>query len=102
MEDLPQRSIKLTRPIDLADGSKITDLTFREPRGTDIAKAGNPVKIDPFNGDYEFDDAKILAMAALLSGQPVAIIGAVRGEDWVGLTWVVASFFFPSQPKTTP
>ncbi|BCP53781.1 hypothetical protein K32_23980 [Kaistia sp. 32K] len=97
------QTVKLSRPVPLQDGSSITELVFREPRVIDIAKAGNPVKVDVSYDPpkIEFDDAKMLAMAALLSGQAATIIGAVRAEDWTSISWTIAGFFFGSTAAST-
>jgi hypothetical protein len=81
-----------------AHGETIDTLTFREPLGSDIAKYGNPVKInftvDP--PDISFDEVKMTRMLSALASVPESTIGALTASDWNVCAWSITGFFLPA------
>jgi hypothetical protein len=73
-------------------------LTFREPTAEDIEMAGCPVIIDADSrGEPKvlFDEQKMNAMFARLSGLPLPFIRLMRASDWTNCAWAIAPFFVP-------
>lgn len=73
-------------------------LVFREPTAEDIEIAGCPVIIDSDSrGEPKvlFDEPKMNAMFARLSGVPLPYIRKMRGSDWTNCAWAIAPFFVP-------
>lgn len=100
-EKLPDGAVrvKLSRALNIPgkDGIQATHhLVFREPNGEDIELAGCPVIIDSdFRGEPKvlFDERKMNAMLARLSGIPLSAIRKLRGADWTNCAWAIAPFF---------
>jgi hypothetical protein len=73
-------------------------LVFREPTAEDIEIAGCPVIIDSDSrGEPKvlFDEPKMNAMFARLSGVPLPYIRKMRASDWTNCAWTIAPFFVP-------
>lgn len=106
-ESLPDGAIRvrLSRALKIPDQSGIgsTDrLTFREPTAEDIEVSGCPVIIDSDSrGEPKvlFDEVKMNAMFARLSGVPLPFIRKMRGSDWTNCAWAIAPFFVPAGRK---
>jgi hypothetical protein len=102
-EVLPDGSIAVPLSRDLkipaANGIGTTKrLIFREPTAEDIELAGCPVIIDSdTQGEPKvlFDERKMNAMFARLSGIPLPFIRKMRGSDWTNCAWAIAPFFVP-------
>jgi hypothetical protein len=97
--------VKLLRALQIPgkDGIETTDhLTFREPTAEDIEIAGCPVMVDSdFRGEpkVEFDERKMNAMFARLSGIPLPFIRKMRSADWANCSWAIAPFFILGAEK---
>jgi hypothetical protein len=93
------RRVTLRKSIRGLDANKenvvdIGALVFREPTGEDIETAGNPVMInDKF--DVRWDERKMSAMLAQLSGTPTSSIRKLTASDWAACAWAVTPFFLP-------
>ena len=100
-EKLPDGAIRvrLSRVLQIPgkDGIETTDrLVFREPNGEDIEMAGCPVIIDSdYRGEPKvlFDERKMNAMLARLSGIPLPFIRLLRAADWTNCAWAISPFF---------
>jgi hypothetical protein len=100
-EKLPDGAVrvKLSRALQIPgkNGIETTDrLVFREPNGEDIEIAGCPVMIDSdFRGEPKvvFDERKMNAMLARLSGIPLPFIRLLRAADWTNCAWAISPFF---------
>ena len=86
-----------------AHGEDVLELVFREPRGADIARCGNPVKINfaAEPPDLSFDEAKMSRMMSALASVPESTIGLLTASDWMNCAWQVAGFFVPSDPTSS-
>lgn len=94
-----QGSIKcaLRKPIQ-ANGEEVSELTFREPTGGDIERAGNPVIVDVFSGDtikLTFDEKKMTQMMSRLAEVPPSSIRMLHPKDWNSIAWQLVHFFTP-------
>jgi hypothetical protein len=96
--------ISLSRPIQIPPangevGLKTLDtLTFREPTAEDIEIAGCPISIDAdHRGEPKvvFDEQKMNAMLARLSGVQLPFIRKMRARDWTNCAWAISPFFVP-------
>lgn len=102
-EKLPDGAIRVTLSralkVPAANGiGSTTHLTFREPTAEDIEIAGCPVIIDSDSrGEPKvlFDERKMNAMFAQLSGIPLPFIRLMRGQDWTNCAWAISPFFVP-------
>ncbi len=107
-EELPDGAIrvKLSRALKIPGkrGIETTDrLVFREPNAEDIEIAGCPVIIDSdFRGEPRvlFDERKMNAMLARLSGIPIPFIHRLRAADWTNCAWAISPFFVLGAQKT--
>jgi hypothetical protein len=68
----------------IANGDETKTLTFREPTGADIERAGSPVLYD-FTTDppgEKYDTKAMTQMMALLAMVPPSTIRNMSGSDW--------------------
>lgn len=93
--------VRLSRELKIPEENGIGStkrLIFREPSAEDIEFAGCPVIIDSdAQGEPKvlFDERKMNAMFARLSGIPLPFIRKMRGSDWTNCAWAIAPFFVP-------
>ncbi|MCX5496434.1 phage tail assembly protein [Kaistia dalseonensis] len=91
--------VPLSRAIP-AHGEQISELVFREPSGLDIARCGNPVKLnfayDP--PEVTFDEPKMARMMSMLGDVPASTIEKLTGSDWNACAWMLSGFFIPGAP----
>jgi hypothetical protein len=94
--DKPGVTISLTKPIH-AYGEDLSELTFREPSGGDIAAAGMPVRFDLSKAepDIEFNATEMTAMLSRLASVPPSSIALLTAGDWISAAYAVAPFFVP-------
>lgn len=100
-EDEAVHTQPLQRPIS-AFGKQLDVLYFREPRAGDITRHGRPVNYTP-GYDFSsitFDEAKMTAMLAALSGVPQSSIDFMTTQDWTECAWGVSRFFIPGVSTT--
>lgn len=94
-------AVALSRDLKIPDANGIgatKRLIFREPTAEDIEMAGCPVIIDSDSqGEPKvlFDERKMNAMFARLSGIPLPFIRKMRGSDWTNCAWAITPFFVP-------
>jgi Phage tail assembly chaperone proteins, E, or 41 or 14 len=68
----------------IANGEETKTLTFREPTGADLERAGSPILID-FNTDpptERYDTKSMTQMMALLAAVPPSTIRQMSASDW--------------------
>jgi hypothetical protein len=87
----------LSAPIPRPEGGDLTELTLREPEGSDMIEAGNPVTFNPLNDDdpYRIDERKMGAMISRLAAMPPSVIGKMKPRDMLALSHVIGPFFLP-------
>jgi hypothetical protein len=90
-------TFKLSKPM-AAMGRQISELSLRAPLGSDLLQVGNPVVFYPYEDPpkVEHNMAKMVAMAARLSGQPSSSVAKIETDDLIKLTWMLSPFFVPS------
>lgn len=90
-------SFALSRPVQ-AHGEDVSELSFREPTGSDIIAVGNPVVIDMASDPPKIshDERKLAAMLARLAEVPPSTIGKMAPQDFVGAGWLITPFFVPT------
>lgn len=89
--------VALRKPIQ-ANGEEVSELTFREPTGGDIERAGNPVIVDVFSGDtvkITFDEKKMVQMMSRLAEIPPSSVRMMHPKDWNSIAWQLVHFFTP-------
>lgn len=92
--------VTLSKPVP-AHGNDVSELVFREPLGSDMARCGNPVKLD-FTSDppeISHDEAKMSRMLSALASVPPSTIGALSGADWLECAWTITPFFIPGATR---
>jgi hypothetical protein len=90
-------TVKLRKPIQ-ANGEEVSELVFREPNGGDIERCGNPVDIDPFQGEtvkLSFNEKKMTQMMSRLASVPPSSIRMMNPKDWNSIAWQLLPFFTP-------
>src|SRR5262252_4217417 len=68
----------------IANGEETKTLTFREPTGADLERAGSPILID-FNTDpptERYDTKAMTQMMSLLAAVPPSTIRQMSASDW--------------------
>jgi hypothetical protein len=84
----------LHRAISNNKNEEIHELSFREPTGADINRAGMPVRIDQ-NGDILIDERKMTLMMAALSGVLTPMLDRLDPRDWASCAYRLRPFFLP-------
>jgi hypothetical protein len=88
-------TIKLRkRPITGNRGEVLNELTFREPTARDIMNCGNPVWITA-TGEVQFDERKMTAVMAHLSGVLQPLLDSMHPTDWNSCAYRLRRFFLP-------
>lgn len=97
MAEAQPLTLTLSKPVQ-AHGEDVTTLTFREPTGADIAKAGMPVSFGLSDGEAQvtFNPKEMNAMLACLAGVPPSTIGQLAAGDWTAAAYMVTPFFVPA------
>jgi hypothetical protein len=72
----------------------LDQLSFREPTGADIIRFGNPVWINTA-GEIMFDERKMTAMMAQLSGVLAPLLEFMHPQDWNSCAYRLRRFFLP-------
>ena len=86
----------------IANGDEVMSLTFREPTGGDIERAGNPVLID-WSTDppmARYDSKAMTQMMSLLAAVPPSTIRSMNSRDWETAAVQLQSFFLPELTST--
>ena len=90
--------VTLEKPVQ-AHGDMVKELSFREPTGGDIEKAGFPLEFD-FQQEppgISINEKKMGALMSLLAKVPPTTIKALAPKDWSTCAWGIAGFFTPRQ-----
>jgi hypothetical protein len=76
------------------NGESVTELSFREPRGGDINRYGNPCRINQ-DGDVVMDERKMHYIMAALCNILPPLLEAMDTRDWNTCAYKLRSFFLP-------
>jgi hypothetical protein len=89
--------VKLTfRPIQNNKGETIDQLSFREPRGGDINRYGNPVRMNGM-GDWVIEERKMHYIMAALADVLPPFLDAMDTRDWNACAYELMRFFLPTR-----
>jgi hypothetical protein len=88
--------VKLQKPISGPTGETITQLAFREPRGGDINRYGNPVRMNAV-GDWVIEERKMHFIMAGLSGVLAPFLDQMDTRDWNICAYELMRFFLPNR-----
>jgi hypothetical protein len=94
IEKWPIKVRLLYRSIRTDKDDALRELTFREPRGGDINRYGNPVRVTQ-DGEVVIDDKKMTMIMAALSGINYPYLEAMDPRDWNSCAYRLRSFFLP-------
>jgi hypothetical protein len=104
MDDVPPEQLDeesnfehtLSRPIE-AHGERLGKLTWREPTGGDIERAGVPITMDFFGEkpSLTFNEKKMSAMISTLCQIPPSAVRQLTAGDWNAIAWKLVRFFMP-------
>jgi hypothetical protein len=96
LEDQWPVTVKLMYSKKLRDdqGNLKSELTFREPRGGDINRYGNPVRINQ-EGDIIIDERKMHFIMSALCGILPPLLEAIDPRDWNSCAYRLRTFFLP-------
>jgi hypothetical protein len=82
------------KPIPNSNGEIVDRLEFRQPRGGDINRYGNPCRINQ-EGDVVIDERKMHYVMAALSGVLPPTLEAMDPRDWNSCAYRLRDFFLP-------
>lgn len=82
------------KPIVNNTGETLNALTFREPRGGDINRYGNPVRLTQ-EGEIVIEERKMHYMMAALCGVLPPLLEALHPRDWNTCAYKLRNFFLP-------
>jgi hypothetical protein len=95
MEDKWPIVVKLLyKPVTNNNGERVQELSFREPRGGDINRYGNPVRINQ-EGDVMIDERKMHFMMSALADVLPPFLEAMDPRDWNSCAYRLRRFFLP-------
>jgi hypothetical protein len=84
----------LYKPVTNNTGERVQELSFREPRGGDINRYGNPVRINQ-DGDVMIDERKMHFMMAALADILPPFLESMDPRDWNSCAYRLRRFFLP-------
>jgi hypothetical protein len=84
----------LHKPIKDDKGKTISEVTFREPRGGDINRYGNPCRINQ-DGDVLIEERKMHYMMSALCGILPQFLNELDPRDWNSCAYRLRNFFLP-------
>ena len=84
----------LYKPLVIPGDKTYTELSFREPRGGDINRYGNPIRVNQ-DGDVIIDERKMTYMIAALSNVLPQFIEEMDPRDWNSCAYRLRRFFLP-------
>jgi hypothetical protein len=76
------------------DGVLVDQLEFRQPRGGDINRYGNPCRINQ-EGDVVIDERKMHYVMSALCGILPPLLEAMDPRDWNSCAYRLRDFFLP-------
>ena len=89
--------VKLSfKPITNNKGETIDELVFREPRGGDINRYGNPVRMNAA-GDWVIEERKMHYIMAALADILPPFLDAMDTRDWNFAAYELMRFFLPTR-----
>jgi hypothetical protein len=95
--DLWPMHIALTfKPIKEPTKGELHELVLREPTAGDIARIGNPVKMDE-GGTFVFEPRTMHFMIAALSGVMTPFLDQMDTRDWNTVAYRLLRFFLPGR-----
>jgi hypothetical protein len=96
-EDIWPIVVKLTfKPIRNNKGESVNELSFREPKGGDINRYGNPVRMNS-QGDWVIEERKMHYIMAALSDILPPFLDQMDPRDWNFAAYELMRFFLPSR-----
>jgi len=99
-ETIPQETwpivVKLLYSKNVRDnnGNTLTELSFREPRGGDINRYGNPCRINQ-EGDVLIEERKMTFIMSALCGILPPFLENLDPRDWNSCAYRLRGFFLP-------
>jgi len=95
-------TVTLSKPVP-AHGENVSQLTFREPTGADLAQAGMPVRFGLVDGEagMTINPREMTAMLSRLGAVPATTIAGLSAADWTAAAYAVAPFFVPAATSPT-
>lgn len=84
----------LHKPIPDNNGNMVNSLEFRQPRGGDINRYGNPCRINQ-EGDVVIDERKMHYVMSALCGVLPPLLEAMDPRDWNSCAYRLRDFFLP-------
>ena len=84
----------LYKPIRNDKGDMVKELTFREPRGGDINRYGNPCRVNQ-DGDVLIEEKKMSMIMAALCGINLPFLEGMDPRDWNSCAFRLRGFFCP-------
>jgi hypothetical protein len=93
-ETWPIKVKLLYKPIANDKGQMVDELSFREPRGGDINRYGNPCRIAQ-DGEILMDERKMTWIMSALCGVLVPMLELMDPRDWNSCAYRLRSFFLP-------
>lgn len=84
----------LYKPLVIPGGPTYTELSFREPRGGDINRYGNPCRVNQ-EGDVLIEERKMHYIMAALSGVLPPYLEMLDPRDWNSCAYRLRHFFAP-------
>jgi len=82
------------KPIKNEKNETLHELSFREPRGGDINRYGNPCRINQ-EGDVVIDERKMHFIMAALCGVLPPMLEMMDPRDWNSCAYRLRNFFLP-------
>jgi len=84
----------LYKPLVIPGGPTYTELSFREPRGGDINRYGNPCRVNQ-DGEVLIEERKMHFIMAALSGVLPPYLEMLDPRDWNSCAYRLRHFFAP-------
>jgi hypothetical protein len=84
----------LYKPLQIPGGPLLQELSFREPRGSDINRYGNPCRVNQ-EGDVLIEERKMHYIMAALSGIQPPFLELLDPRDWNSCAYRLRHFFAP-------
>jgi hypothetical protein len=84
----------LYKPLQIPGGPLLKELSFREPRGSDINRYGNPCRVNQ-EGDVLIEERKMHYIMAALSGVQPPFLEMLDPRDWNSCAYRLRHFFAP-------
>ena len=89
--------VKLSfKPIPNGKGETVDELVFREPKGGDINRYGNPVRMNAA-GDWVIEERKMHYVMAALADILPPFLDAMDTRDWNFAAYELMRFFLPTR-----